>query len=335
VPQLDVSTFSSQIFWLLICFGTLYYLLSRRALPRVSEILDARQDRIAADLDQAQRLRREAEAALSTYERAMAKAQDEAHALLAEVQSRLQAEAAERQAELDRDRAARLQALAERSAELDIAAGRRPLRDAVVEELARVESAVAQLDRQLADVDRLRTQHETASVEAQLAAALGRHLSARGFEKWVLDEALGMLVVGASEVLLDLSAGRYTLGLEERSSNFAVVDHREADQMRSARTLSGGETFLASLALALALADQLVLLAARGSARLDSIFLDEGFGTLDPDTLEVVAAAIEELGSRGRMVGVISHVEELAERVPVRFEVSSTPSGARVERVER
>jgi F-type H+-transporting ATPase subunit b len=102
VPQLDVSSFSSQIFWLIICFATLYYLLSRKALPRVSEVLEARQDRIAADLDQAQRLRREAETALATYEKAMAKAQDEAHALLAEVQNRLQAEAAERQAELDR-----------------------------------------------------------------------------------------------------------------------------------------------------------------------------------------------------------------------------------------
>ncbi|HZA67798.1 MAG TPA: hypothetical protein VE592_12650 [Geminicoccaceae bacterium] len=102
MPQLDVSTFSSQIFWLIICFTTLYLLLSRRALPRISEILEARQDRIAADLDQAQRLRREAEAALSTYEQGVAKAQDEAHALLAEVQGRLQADAAERQAELDR-----------------------------------------------------------------------------------------------------------------------------------------------------------------------------------------------------------------------------------------
>jgi F-type H+-transporting ATPase subunit b len=102
VPQLDVSTFSSQIFWLIICFATLYFLLSRRALPRISEILEARQDRIAADLDQAQRLRREAEAALLAYEQGVAKAQGEAHALIAEVQGRLQAEAAERQAELDR-----------------------------------------------------------------------------------------------------------------------------------------------------------------------------------------------------------------------------------------
>jgi len=108
VPQLDVSTFSSQIFWLIICFGTLYVLLSRRALPRVSEILEARQDRIAADLDQAQRLRREAEAALADYEKAMGQAQGEAQALLAEVQNRLQAEAAERQAELDRQLAGQL-----------------------------------------------------------------------------------------------------------------------------------------------------------------------------------------------------------------------------------
>jgi F-type H+-transporting ATPase subunit b len=108
VPQLAVDTFPSQIFWLIICFVTLYYLLSRRALPRVSEILEARQDRIAADLDQAQRLRREAEAALATYEQGMAKAQDEAHRLLADAQSQLQKEATERQAELDQQLAKQL-----------------------------------------------------------------------------------------------------------------------------------------------------------------------------------------------------------------------------------
>lgn len=101
MPQLDVSTFASQIFWLIICFGTLYYLLSRKALPRVGEILEARQDRIAADLDEAQRLRVEAEAALSEYRTAVAKAQAEAQALLSESQDRLQAETAARQAELD------------------------------------------------------------------------------------------------------------------------------------------------------------------------------------------------------------------------------------------
>jgi len=101
VPQLEVATFASQIFWLIICFGTLYYLLSRKALPRVAEILEARQDRIAADLDEAQRLRVEAEAALAEYEAAVAKAQAEAQALLAQAQAGLQAESAARQAELD------------------------------------------------------------------------------------------------------------------------------------------------------------------------------------------------------------------------------------------
>ncbi len=101
MPQIDTATFASQIFWLAVAFVTLYYLLSRRALPRLIEVLEARQDRIAADLDEAERLRREAEAALASYEAVIAKAQDDAHALLAETQTRLQAETAKRQAELE------------------------------------------------------------------------------------------------------------------------------------------------------------------------------------------------------------------------------------------
>jgi F-type H+-transporting ATPase subunit b len=101
VPQIDTATFASQIFWLIVAFVTLYYLLSRRALPRLTEVLEARQDRIAADLDEAERLRREAEAALASYQTMIAKAQDDAHALLAETQTRLQTETAERQAELE------------------------------------------------------------------------------------------------------------------------------------------------------------------------------------------------------------------------------------------
>lgn len=101
MPQLDVTWFASQIFWLIIAFSTLYYLLSRKGLPRLVEILEARQDRIAADLDEAERLRRDAEEALASYEKLIADAQAEAHGLLGETQSRLQASAAERQAEVD------------------------------------------------------------------------------------------------------------------------------------------------------------------------------------------------------------------------------------------
>ena len=81
------------------------------------------------------------------------------------------------------------------------------------------------------------------------------------------------------------------------------------------------------------MAEQVVTLAGPTAAPLESLFLDEGFGTLDPDTLDTVATAIEELGSAGRMVGIITHVRELAERLPVRFEVTKGPEGARVERV--
>jgi F-type H+-transporting ATPase subunit b len=117
VPQLDVSTFASQVFWLIICFGTLYYLLSRKALPQVSEILEARQDRIAADLDEAHRLRTEAEAAMEEYRVAVAKAQAEAQALLSEAEDRLKAETETRQAELDAKLAEQIATAEERIAE--------------------------------------------------------------------------------------------------------------------------------------------------------------------------------------------------------------------------
>ncbi len=205
---------------------------------------------------------------------------------------------------------------------------------AVARVAAEAAARVRDLEGQVAEVEAQRTAAAEHRRTAEVAHQLALHLDARHFEKWVLDEVLTSLVERATELLVDLSNGAYSLTLDERS-NFAVVDHRNADQVRSARTLSGGETFLASLALALALADQVGELASRGSARLESIFLDEGFGTLDPDTLDTVATAIEELGSRGRMVGLVSHVPELAERVPVRFEVRRGPGGSTVERVDR
>jgi exonuclease SbcC len=76
-------------------------------------------------------------------------------------------------------------------------------------------------------------------------------------------------------------------------------------------------------------------MSATGAPRLESMFLDEGFGSLDPETLDVVAAAIEELGSTGRMVGVVTHIRDLADRLPVRFEVTKLPGTSIVERVDR
>ncbi len=244
-------------------------------------------------------------------------------------------DATARAATVDAERTALLRDLAERSIALDVEIAGRPPRDAVVDALATAEATLAQLDRDLAEADTCRAELQRVEEARQVAIALGQHLNAKNFEKWVLDEALGLLVAGATGILLELSAGQYSMALDDKSGNFMVVDHRNADEVRSARSLSGGETFLASLALALALADQLALLAAKGTARLESIFLDEGFGTLDADSLDVVAAAIEELGARGRMVGLISHVAELADRVPVRFEVTKVGNAASIKRIDQ
>ena len=206
--------------------------------------------------------------------------------------------------------------------------------EAVAAAHARADEAVDRIDEQLATAERLRADQAAATERQQVAEELAGHLAANRFEKWLLDEALHQLVAGASDMLAELSGGAYALTVDARSGGFGVVDHTNASQVRSARTLSGGETFLASLALALALADQIAGLAAAGSARLESLFLDEGFGTLDPDTLDVVAAALDELGARGRMVGIVTHVRELAERLPVRFEVRKVGGSATVERVE-
>lgn len=172
---------------------------------------------------------------------------------------------------------------------------------------------------------------EELRIEAELANQLARHLQADGFKRWLVEEALVGLAEGANRILAELAHGAYSLVVEEGS--FSVVDHRNADEIRSARTLSGGETFLVSLALALALAEQLATMAL-GTTRIESVFLDEGFGTLDGETLEEVVAVIHELAASGRTVGLVTHVKELAEQIPVRFEVRKGPDGAVVERVE-
>ena len=167
--------------------------------------------------------------------------------------------------------------------------------------------------------------------EGRVAKALAGHLRANNFERWLLEEALDMLVTGASRILRELTGGQYDLVHDK--GEFYVIDHHDASLRRGVRTLSGGETFQASLALALSLSEQLAGMSTT-AASLESIVLDEGFGTLDAATLDVVAATLESLAARGdRMVGVVTHVNALADRVPVRFEVYKDARTAHVERV--
>ncbi len=202
--------------------------------------------------------------------------------------------------------------------------------DRLVEQLAiasgEARSALQIADERRATYERLVAQALDLAELRDLNRMVGLHLQANYFEGWLLDEALETIVRRATVWLLDLSRGQYSLVVDERQ--FAILDHANADERRDVRTLSGGETFLASLALALALADSISDLAPVDAPRLESMFLDEGFGTLDPETLDVVAVAIEELASTGRLIGIVTHVAELAERMPARFEVRKGPTGS-------
>ena len=111
-------------------------------------------------------------------------------------------------------------------------------------------------------------------------------LGAAKFQQFLQYEALQTLARDGSKRLEQLSSGRYKLQIDDKGAEFEVIDQWNADQARSVKTLSGGETFLASLALSLALAESLPGLAASRRVVLDSIFLDEGFGSLDPDALD-------------------------------------------------
>ncbi|HEY1737260.1 MAG TPA: SMC family ATPase, partial [Acidimicrobiia bacterium] len=182
-----------------------------------------------------------------------------------------------------------------------------------------------------ATATQLTTQLSTRREQFEVAHALRNHLRTTNFKTWLLARAVHALAARATDRLLELSGGRYELVLGE-GDDFEVVDRNNAGERRPVRSLSGGETFEASLALALALAEQVAVLSSAGATSLESIFLDEGFGTLDPDALELVAGAVETLGGEGRMVGIVTHVGALAERVPVRFRVANDGRTATITR---
>lgn len=206
---------------------------------------------------------------------------------------------------------------------------REPYAVVVATALQTARARVDQHEKAAEEAVSLATVAAESAESAAVANALANHLKANGFEQWLMAGALADLVSGANDLLDQLSGGGYSLHSDD-SGSFSIVDHRNADEMRSVSTLSGGETFLVSLALALSLAETL---AAKGGSGLDAIILDEGFGTLDDESLDTVASVLEELTGRGLMVGVITHVKELAARAPVRYEVTREPRGARVRRV--
>ena len=195
------------------------------------------------------------------------------------------------------------------------------------EALASVEEAAARLAGAL----------EGSRALAQVAALVaGRNDAATPLATWVLLDRFAEVLVFANDRLAQMSSGRYELlrvddeagsaGRRDRGLGLGVIDRFSPGGVRDPKTLSGGETFYVSLALALALAD--VVTAESGGVAMETLFVDEGFGSLDPETLQAVLAELGRLQAGGRTIGIVSHVEELRRQIPDRIEVARAPSGS-------
>jgi DNA repair protein SbcC/Rad50 len=178
--------------------------------------------------------------------------------------------------------------------------------------VVRLEGEHARLGLDVQRREQLLAQHRVLEATLSIAAELATDLRGDRFQEYLLEEAFKTLVASAS-VRMQAMSNRYTLGWE--AGEFYVIDHDNAGERRRAETLSGGETFMASLCLALQLGEE--VLRTSGALQMDSLFIDEGFGTLDNDSLSEVTDAIESLRQDGgRLIGVISHRRELTERLP-------------------
>jgi exonuclease SbcC len=265
-----------------------------------------------------------------------------------------------RLAVLDRELDAHDSALAvvrARLAEPELAdVGPRPDVAALEERCASVtrrrEEAVAELQRARRCADALETLvGDVTAAEVELAelrgwadqvTALADLVHGRGsntlrmrLQSFVLAARLEQVAEVASRRLLDMSGGRYTFLHSDAQGRHGArgglgldVFDEHTGVRRPTKTLSGGESFMASLALALGLAD--VVTAESGGVQLDTLFVDEGFGTLDPQALDAVMTVLDELRRGGRTVGIISHVEELRTRIPSRLQVVAGRDGSRV-----
>ena len=147
---------------------------------------------------------------------------------------------------------------------------------------------------------------------------LARQLADAKFVGFVVERRQRALLIAASGILSQMTSRQF--GFTE---DFQIIDRR-SDTARSPDTLSGGETFLASLALALGLVE----LAGRSGGRLQALFLDEGFGSLDPDALEQALNELEQRARAGRLIALISHVPAVAERIDQILQVTKTPQGS-------
>ncbi|MGY1621899.1 AAA family ATPase [Geodermatophilus sp. SYSU D00965] len=170
---------------------------------------------------------------------------------------------------------------------------------------------------------------------ADLVNGRGANTLRMRLQSFVLAARLEQVAEVASRRLQEMSGGRYTFLHSDAQARHGArgglgldVFDEYTGTRRPTKTLSGGESFMASLALALGLAD--VVTAEAGGVQMDTLFVDEGFGTLDAQALDAVMNVLDELRRGGRTVGVISHLEELRTRIPTRLEVVAGRHGSRL-----
>ena len=196
--------------------------------------------------------------------------------------------------------------------------------------IAAKESDLKRMQNDLEQVKELLKVQKDTKHTLDILSDLDSVTGASRFVEFISTNQLKYIAIEASRRLSDITHGRYTLELDS-NGEFVMRDDYTGGMRRSVDTLSGGETFLTSLSLALALSSHIQL---KGKAPLEFFFLDEGFGTLDSELLETVMSSLEKLHSDRLCVGIISHVEEIKNRVPVKLVVTPAVPGVGGTKVE-
>jgi exonuclease SbcC len=182
---------------------------------------------------------------------------------------------------------------------------------------------IVQAEDKYKQAKELQEELSTKKKDEETYRTLSKDLQIDKFQAYILEHFEQELVAQATILLRDLTDSRYALKYDKKQ--YWVEDYWSGGEPRRVETLSGGETFATSLSLALALSEKL----SKG-AKLGSLFIDEGFGTLDAETLESVAQVLESLREQERLVGVISHVPVLGERLGTEIKVEKYPEGSKI-----
>lgn len=212
-------------------------------------------------------------------------------------------------------------------------------------ELAHMQEEVTNLKYELKDCQQVyqwvsQTYHELKEQWDTLAALNQLSEVANGdgtqskvsLERFVLQTYFNEVLRLANNRFMQLTHGRYSFQLNKASGSYKKASGLELNVyddnlggVRNIHTLSGGESFIAALALSLSLAD--VIQMQSGSVKIDALFIDEGFGSLDSESLETAMEALESIEGQGKMIGIISHVQELKQRIPQQLQVISDGQG--------